>query len=116
MPSVVVAWGCRMIYLVCLETDPPPNPAVLLGSSVLEMYSLRVAFQGLRTSAREQGQEFWKFLLRGRDPTTAAVFAEDAGAVTGLALAGFSSYLTWVTGNPLYDALVRVRAVGGIMH
>lgn len=52
------------------------------------MYSLRVAFGHIRAAAKEQGLSFWAFLRRGRDPTTTAVFAEDAGAVAGLAIAG----------------------------
>jgi hypothetical protein len=54
---------------------------VLAFSAVLETYSLRVAFMNIQLNAREQGQEFLRFVMRGRDPTTAAVFAEDAGAV-----------------------------------
>ena len=52
------------------------------------MYSLSVAFGHIRAAAREQGLTFWGFLRRGRDPTTTAVFAEDAGAVAGLLIAG----------------------------
>jgi hypothetical protein len=61
---------------------------VLLGSAAAELFSFRVALAALRVGAREQGQTLWGYITRGRDPTTTAVLAEDAGAVAGLGIAG----------------------------
>lgn len=71
------------IFLHC-----PTCGAVLLGSSFLEAYSLRVAFQSIQLSAEEQGMGLWQYIKRGRDPTTVAILWEDGGAVAGLGLAG----------------------------
>jgi zinc transporter 9 len=91
--------------------------AVLGLSSAAELYSLRVAFRSISVNAREQGQSLWQFMARGNDPTTVSVLAEDAGAVTGLAIAGATSYLTWATGNPVWDACGSITIgllMGGI--
>ncbi len=67
--------------------------AVLGGSSLLEFYSLMVAAKAMAAGAAAQGyaMQGWKdwarYILRGRDPTTAAVLAEDVGAVAGLGIA-----------------------------
>ena len=53
-------------------------------------------------------------MMHGRDPTTSAILAEDAGAVAGLGIAGLASYLSWMTGDPVYDAVGSI-AVGVLM-
>lgn len=54
------------------RTPAAPRPAAVLGgSSILEAYSLRVAFNMLKQSAEEDGMGVWQYLRRGRDPTTA---------------------------------------------
>lgn len=73
-----------------------------------------MALSAIRLGAEEQGQSVLSFLKMGRDPTTAAVFAEDAGAVAGLGIAGLASYMTWLTGDPLYDASGSI-AIGVLM-
>ncbi|KAI3429711.1 hypothetical protein D9Q98_005796 [Chlorella vulgaris] len=88
--------------------------AVLAGSSVLEAYSLRVAFQAIQRSAEEQGMGLWQYIKRGRDPTTVAILWEDGGAVAGLGLAGGFTLLTWITGQQHWDALGSI-AVGVLM-
>ncbi|EFN60121.1 hypothetical protein CHLNCDRAFT_18700 [Chlorella variabilis] len=88
--------------------------AVLLGSSFLEAYSLRVAFQSIQLSAEEQGMGLWQYIKRGRDPTTVAILWEDGGAVAGLGLAGGFTLLTYFTGQPHWDAMGSI-AVGLLM-
>jgi hypothetical protein len=64
-----------------LRTCPPLVPycrAVLAGSSVLEAYSLRVAFQAIQRSAEEQGMGLWQYIKRGRDPTTVGAWRRAA--------------------------------------
>ena len=79
-----------------------------------ELYSLNVALGALRIGAEEHDQPLMRYLMSSRDPTTAAVLAEDAGAVAGLDIAGVASYLTWTTGNPVYDAVGSI-CVGVLM-
>jgi zinc transporter 9 len=112
--------GAAVVHGIQSLLDPPAlehmglSLAVLAASAVAEFYSLRVALQAIRVGAKEQGQGVMAFLRHGRDPTTAAVLAEDAGAVAGLGIAGAASYLTWLTGNPAYDAVGSI-AVGALM-
>lgn len=115
--------GASVLHGVQSIFDPPEltNMAVSLKvivvSGLLEFYSLRVAFHAIRVGAAKDGTPFWSYIMRGRDPTTAAVFAEDAGAVAGLGIAGMSTYLTHLTGNPLYDSIGSISVgllMGGI--
>lgn len=87
---------------------------VLFASSAAELYSLRVAFQGIRESAQDQGLTVLQFIRKGRDPTTLAILAEDAGAVAGLGIATAATCLTWATGHAAYDAAGSV-AIGTLM-
>jgi zinc transporter 9 len=68
----------------------------------------------LRTGAKIQGQTLRKYFMSSNDPTTAAILAEDAGAVAGLGIAGVASYMTYITGDPVYDAVGSI-AVGCLM-
>ena len=112
--------GASVIHGIQSLLDPPAlqnmgySLAVLSLSSLAEMYSLRVAYSAVRIGAKEQGQAILPYLMSSNDPTTAAVLAEDAGAVAGLGIAGVASYMTYVTGDPLYDALGSI-AVGCLM-
>jgi solute carrier family 30 (zinc transporter), member 9 len=112
--------GASVVHGVQALFDPPAlehmgySLGVLGLSAVAEMYSLRVALASMRQSANETGEGVWCHMMGGRDPTTAAVLAEDAGAVAGLGIAAVASYLTWVTSNPVYDAVGSI-AVGCLM-
>lgn len=118
--------GASLLHGVQALFEPPHlqdmaySLMVLGGSSVLEIYSLRVAAKSMADGAVAQGHSMrgWKdwvgYIMRGRDPTTAAVLAEDVGAVAGLGIAGLFTSLTWITGNPVYDAIGSM-AVGALM-
>jgi zinc transporter 9 len=112
--------GASVVHGIQSLLDPPAlehmgySLAVLGVSAVAEMYSLSVALGALRTGAKIQRQSLYKYLMSSNDPTTAAVLAEDAGAVAGLGIAGVASYMTYVTGDPLYDAVGSI-AVGCLM-
>lgn len=115
--------GAAVVHGIQSLFDPPQlenmvwSLGVLAASCAAEVYSLRIALQNIRIGAKEQGQTFWGFLRRGRDPTTAAVFAEDAGAVAGLVIAGTATYCSWVTGLAYYDAIGSISVgllMGGI--
>lgn len=87
---------------------------ILVLSAGIEAFSLRVAFKILMDGATKSGKGLLAHIRSGRDPATSAVLAEDAGAVIGLGIAGLASYLTWLTGDPIYDALGSV-SVGVLM-
>jgi len=112
--------GASVLHGIQSLLDPPQlehmgyNLAVLGISAAAEMVSLKVAFSTMRTGAKEQRQSLFRYIMHGHDPTTAAVLAEDAGAVAGLGIAGTASYLTWLTADPLYDAVGSI-AVGVLM-
>jgi zinc transporter 9 len=112
--------GASVVHGIQSLMDPPAlehmgySLAVLGLSAVAEGYSLKVALGALRTGAKIQGQSLYKYLLSSNDPTTAAILAEDAGAVAGLGIAGVASYMTYVTGDPVYDAFGSI-AVGCLM-
>ena len=112
--------GASVVHGIQSLFDPPAlehmgySLAVLGISAVAEAYSLNVALGNLRTGAKLQGTSLYKYLMSSNDPTTAAVLAEDAGAVAGLGIAGAASYMTYVTGDPVYDAVGSI-AVGCLM-
>lgn len=61
-----------LLLTPAIATTPPLLccAAVLLGSSVLEAYSLRMAYQMIQQSAEEADMTVWQYIKRGRDPTT----------------------------------------------
>lgn len=115
-----VGAGASVVHGIQALFDPPTlehlgyGLTVLGASAAAEMVSLKVALDIVRSGAREHGQGLFKYIMQGRDPTTAAILAEDAGAVAGLAIAGTASYLSWFTGDPMYDAVGSI-AVGVLM-
>ena len=55
-------------------------------------------------------------VLRGRDPTAVAVLLEDSAAVGGVFIAGTFLGLSYVTGNPMYDALGSMTIGGKLIE
>jgi len=112
--------GASVVYGIQSIMDPPDlehmeySLAILCLSGAIEMGSLIVAYRVLQQGASSTGLSLWSYLKRGRDPTTSAVLAEDAGAVVGLGIAGIASYFSLVTGDPLYDAFGSI-GVGFLM-
>lgn len=76
--------------------------AVLGVSVVLEAYSCSVALKEFRAAAK--GKRLDDALFGGKDPTIPLVLMEDVSALTGLALALVAVLLTFLTGNPRWDA------------
>ena len=84
---------------------------VLAVSFVLEAISFRQAFGQLRAEASHYDRTVLEHALRTSDPTTRAVFAEDAAALVGLLIAFTGVLLHQVTGSPIPDAIGSI-AVG----
>ncbi|KAL4450203.1 hypothetical protein ABPG77_010872 [Micractinium sp. CCAP 211/92] len=120
--ACVFCVGCGASVLHGISSLMNPHPlenmalslAVLMGSGLLEAYSLQVAFKSIKQGAEQHGMGVWQFIQRGRDPTTTAILWEDGGAVAGLGLAGFFTALTWWTGQSHWDALGSI-GVGLLM-
>ncbi len=75
---------------------------VLLISFAVEMYTLRVAARQLRESFPGSS---WRERLSLADPSTLAVYLEDAVAVLGVVIAAISLVVAFYTGNHLWDAV-----------
>lgn len=78
---------------------------VLAVAFVLEGISFLQAFRSTRDAARAYGQELIEHALSTSDSTLRAVFAEDAGALVGLVIAGTGIGLDQLTGSATFDAL-----------
>ena len=79
--------------------------AVLGVSFILEGISFRQAYKQLRNEASAVNRDVMTQALNTSDPTTRAVFAEDAAALIGLVIAFVGVLLHQVTGSPIPDAL-----------
>jgi len=71
----------------------------------MEAISLRQAVRQLRDEANAAHRDLLEHVLATSDPTVRAVFAEDSGALIGIALAFGGIALHQLTGNALWDSL-----------
>jgi cation diffusion facilitator family transporter len=78
---------------------------VLAVAFVLESISFAQAFRQTRKAAHELERHTLEQVLISSDPTLRAVFAEDAAALVGLAVAFAGVFLHQVTGSPIPDAV-----------
>lgn len=78
---------------------------VLAAAVVLEGVSFLQAFRQVRKAATESGRDTLEQVLTSSDTTLRAVFAEDAAALIGLAIAFLGVLLHQLTGSSAYDAI-----------
>ena len=78
---------------------------VLAVSFVLEGISFTQAWRQMRREASQAHREVIEHALATSDPTLRAVFAEDAAALAGLAIAFLGILTHQLTGSPVPDAL-----------
>jgi cation diffusion facilitator family transporter len=103
--AVSVMHGVQSLF------DPEPATGfviayVVLGIAfALEGFSFAQAFRQARARARSRGQNTLEHVLVSSNPTLRAVFAEDAAALIGLALAFGGILLHELTGSAVYDAV-----------
>lgn len=91
------------------HTEIGPLIFVILAISfVVESFTLRTAFRELRSHDPELTLR--EALAEG-DPATVAVVYEDTVALFGVAVAALGVVATYITGNPLWDALGSI-AIG----
>ena len=84
---------------------------VLVFSLIVEGATLVVAFRAV--NADRKGRGFLQWFGESSDPMAAAVLLEDGAAVTGVLIAAACVAATYVTGNPVFDALGSI--VIGVM-
>jgi len=68
-----------------------------------ESKSLCVCLREIR--AKYPGKSLKWFFKETRDPELLVIFGEDAAALAGLVIALFTVLLSWITGNPVWDAI-----------
>lgn len=78
--------------------------AILLAGIVIEGSSLRIAFKEIKELNTEKLPLF-RFLHESRHSEILVIFAEDFCAIIGLLLALGGTVITFITGDPFYDAL-----------
>ncbi|MCW3493517.1 cation diffusion facilitator family transporter [Microbacterium sp. SSM24] len=78
--------------------------AVLLIAIVLESFSLRTAVKE-SNHVRGRGQSWVSFVRHAKAPELPVVLLEDIAALVGLVFALFGVGMTWLTHNPLFDAI-----------
>lgn len=77
---------------------------VLAIAFILESVSLLQALRQLRRDAKTFDSDVLEYTLRTSDPTVRAVFAEDAAALIGIAIAFVGILLHQLTGEVVWDA------------
>ena len=87
---------------------------VLGVSFVLEGISFFQAFRQAHARAKKRGVGTIEGILATSNPTLRAVFAEDAAALIGLAIAALGLLLHQVTGSAVYDAIGSI-AIGVLL-
>jgi len=87
---------------------------VLAAAFVLEGISFVQAFRSTRSTARARNRSVLRQFFSGSNPTVRAVFAEDAAALVGLAIAFLGVLLHQLTGSPVFDAVGSI-AVGVLL-
>ncbi|MEQ6899092.1 cation diffusion facilitator family transporter [Microbacterium sp. KR10-403] len=77
---------------------------VLVIAIVLEGMSLRTAV-GESKPHKEKGESWLAFIRHAKAPELPVVLLEDTAALTGLVFALLGVGLSWLTGNPVFDAI-----------
>jgi cation diffusion facilitator family transporter len=77
---------------------------VLVVAIVLESFSLRTAIKE-SNHVRARGQSWVSFVRHAKAPELPVVLLEDIAALTGLVFALFGVGMTWITDNPVFDAI-----------
>jgi cation diffusion facilitator family transporter len=77
---------------------------VLLVAIVLESFSLRTAIKE-SNHVRGRGQSWVSFVRHAKAPELPVVLLEDIAALIGLVFALFGVGMTWITHNPIFDAI-----------
>ncbi|NUP05275.1 MAG: cation diffusion facilitator family transporter [Polyangiaceae bacterium] len=98
------------------HVEAPGSPwialAVLVVSIALEGGSFLVAWKEF---AKERGNRSYReALFEGKDPIIPVVLLEDTGALVGLVVALVAVFVTWLTGNAMFDAIGSI-VIGALL-
>ena len=98
------------------EPEPLEKPFIALGvlafGLVAEGFSMFGALREVNKLRR--GANLWRWFRQSRNSELVVIFGEDLAALVGLALAFVAVLATWLTGNPLWDALGGI-AIGVLL-
>ena len=104
--AVVSVWnGVSKLFEASEDTSYLWAYVVLAVAFVLEGISFAQAYRQTRREAHGLDRRVVEHALNTSDPTLRAVFAEDAAALVGLAIAALGIFLHQVTGEAAYDAV-----------
>lgn len=103
--------GVRELTATAQAQDDLLNYIVLGVSAVLEAISFFQAYRQAHGAAAARQVPLLRHVLQSSNPTMRAVFAEDAAALVGLAIAFLGVLLHQLTGSALFDAFGSI-AVG----
>ncbi|MFB9904789.1 cation diffusion facilitator family transporter [Allokutzneria oryzae] len=84
-------------------SSPLVAVVILVVAIILESFSFATAIKESR--AIKGDATWWEFIRRAKTPELPVVLLEDAGALFGLVLALGGVGLTYVTGDPVWDAI-----------
>ncbi|MCO1654724.1 cation diffusion facilitator family transporter [Pseudonocardia humida] len=90
-------------------TSPIVAVGILVVAIGLETYSFRTAI--VESRPLKGSGTWWQFIRQSKQPELPVVLLEDLGALVGLVLALLGVGLSWMTGNPIFDAFGTI-AIG----
>jgi cation diffusion facilitator family transporter len=93
-------------------TYPVLALGVLAFGIVAESFSMWGALREVNKSRGDRN--LWSWFRGSRNSELVVIFGEDLAALAGLAVAFIAVLATWITGNPVYDALGSV-AIGVLL-
>ena len=98
------------------QPEPLDKPFIALGvlafGLVADSFSMFGALREVNKLRR--GANLWRWFRQSRNSELVVIFGEDLAALAGLALAFVAVLATWLTGNPLWDALGGI-AIGVLL-
>ena len=110
--GISIVQGVQHILAPQPSEDPKWNFIVLGVSALFEGASFIVA---LKSILHKKGDRpFWRYLHRSKDPSTFTVFAEDAAALCGLAIAAVGIGASILLDMPVLDGVASV-AIGVLL-
>jgi cation diffusion facilitator family transporter len=87
--------------------SPVDAPYIAVGiltfGLILELWSMSGAIKAV--NERRAGRSIVRYLKESKDSDLVVIFGEDFAACLGLAIALLAVVLSWITGDPMYDAL-----------
>jgi len=98
------------------STEELSYPLVALGVLAFGIAAESVSMWGcLREVNKVRGsQPLWKWFRSSRNAELVVIFGEDLAALLGLVIAFFAVLATWITGNPVFDAIGSIM-IGGLL-